>query len=279
MENGGAVLDHSCVDTRTIGDSFLVPHNFTSVAYGRQSTEKLELLVGPLRVLSGKILHRPIQKNYAESRNYAEFAAWCTVHLPNWLKLCRPSRKDSTVQKAQIILSCFLQTPKSRTTPGIHVHGKSERRFRRHFPARDIAKEDLLQRHRDPQSIRSDTSPTRKRPECPRVPPTAARRSSPDGSRTSSTKRTDGEKCRRGCASPPASPATRRSTATVPATPRSRQPLWPSPPWCDSHPPHQNLLGSRPFPLAKRVRFHNSTTEGRIRIKSARDQRADLRHH
>ena len=38
--------------------------------------------------------------------------------------------------------------------------GKSERRFRRHFPARDIATEDL-QRHRDPQSIRSDTSPTR----------------------------------------------------------------------------------------------------------------------
>ena len=82
--------------------------------------------------------------------------------IRNWLKLCRPSRKDSTVQKAQIILSCFLQTPKSRTTPGIHVHGKSERRFRRHFPARDIEKEDLLQRHRDPQSIRSDTSPTRK---------------------------------------------------------------------------------------------------------------------
>ena len=38
-------------------------------------------------------------------------------------------------------------------------HGKSERRFTSH--ARDIATEDL-QRHCDPQSIRSDTLPTRK---------------------------------------------------------------------------------------------------------------------
>ena len=82
---------------------FLVPHNFTSVAYGRQSTEKLELLVGPLRVLSGKILHRPIQKNYAESRNYAEFAAWCTVH-PKLAKIV------SAIQKG-------LDRPKSANYP------------------------------------------------------------------------------------------------------------------------------------------------------------------
>lgn len=65
----------------------------------------------------------------------------------------------------------FSVPPFPPTTPCISVCvrdtcfrkflGKSERRFRRHFPARDIATEDL-QRHRDPQSIRSDTSPTRK---------------------------------------------------------------------------------------------------------------------
>ena len=161
MENGGAVLDHSCVDTRTIGDSFLVPHNFTSVAYGRQSTEKSELLVGPLRVLSGKILHRPIQKNYAESRNYAEFAAWCTVH-PKLAKIVSAIQKGLDRPKSANYPFLLFTNPEESDDAWYPLHGKSERRFRRHFPARDIAKEDLLQRHRDPQSIRSDTSPTRK---------------------------------------------------------------------------------------------------------------------
>ena len=119
----------------------------------RKSQSYSSDLFGSYRGKFSIVQSRKIMRNPEIMRNLLP-AAPC---IGNLLKLCRPSRKYSTVQKAQIILSCFLQTP---TTPGIH--GKSERRFRRHFPARDIAKEDLLQRHRDPQSIRSDTSPNRK---------------------------------------------------------------------------------------------------------------------
>lgn len=76
------------------------------------------------------------------------------------------NKKNHKFQKAPILRSSFssdnaLYLSFRRRTCFRKFLGKSERRFRRHFPARDIATEDL-QRHRDPQSIRSDTSPTRK---------------------------------------------------------------------------------------------------------------------
>ena len=75
----------------------------------------------------------------------------------------RGNKKNHKFQKAPI-LSSFPTTPCISVCVRdtcFQVPWESERRFRRHFPARDIATEDL-QRHRDPQSIRSDTSPTRK---------------------------------------------------------------------------------------------------------------------
>ena len=80
--------------------------------------------------------------------------AGCTVHR-KLAKIVSAIQKGLDRPKSANYPFLLLRSPtKSLTTPGVHVHGKSERRFRRHFPARDIAKEDLLQRHRDPQSIR-----------------------------------------------------------------------------------------------------------------------------
>ena len=76
-------------------------------------------------------------------------------------------RKFSFPRKAQILLSAFRPIfPPTKVSWTISdylspLFGKASVGSRRHFPARDIATEDL-QRHRDPQSIRSDTSPTRK---------------------------------------------------------------------------------------------------------------------
>ena len=75
------------------------------------------------------------------------------------------NKKNHKFQKRQ-----FSVPPFPPTTPCIslrtgyvfsEVPWEKRASVERHFPARDIATEDL-QRHRDPQSIRSDTSPTRK---------------------------------------------------------------------------------------------------------------------
>ena len=87
----------------------------------RKSQSYSSDLFGSYRGKFSIVQSRKIMRNPEIMRNLLHGAP-C---IRNWLKLCRPSRKDSTVQKAQIILSCFLQTPKSRTTPGIHSMGKA----------------------------------------------------------------------------------------------------------------------------------------------------------
>ena len=182
----------------------------------------------------------------------------------------------------------FSVPPFPPTTPCISVCvrdtcfrkflGKSERRFRRHFPARDIATEDL-QRHRDPQSIRSDTSPTRKDKNARASLPQQRAEAAPTGPAPRRQKEHMGK----------SADGDARVLLRV-------QRLGDRVQRCQQHRDHDSrcgrlLRGAIPIPLIKtsscplgsrhKGPLHKSTTEGRMVLEliRARDQRADLRHH